>query len=155
MMKTRLKLLLDLQTCDNRITEILRKKAEGPLRIKGLRGDLEEIDRQNKETQDKLEGLKKERRGFESEVQELVGKIQKSSIKLSNVKSNKEYAAALKEIEDLKSMQISLEDKILKYMEDIEGLENDLQSRKKKRQEAAAEAEKMTMMVQEEMKELD
>lgn len=154
-LKKRLKLLLELQTCDNQVTGILRKKAEAPLRIKGLRGDLEEIDRQNKEAQDKLEAIKKERRGFESEVQELVGRIEKSSIKLSNVKSNKEYTAALKEIEDLKAMQFSLEDKILKYMEDTENLEKDLQSRKKKRQEAAAEAEKMTIVMQEEIKELD
>ncbi|RJR32731.1 MAG: hypothetical protein C4576_29465 [Desulfobacteraceae bacterium] len=154
-MKKRLKLLLELQTCDNRIHQIIRKKAEGPLRMKGLRGELEEIDQQNKDALDRLEVLKKERRKFESEVQELVGKIEKSGLKLSNVKSNKEYAAALKEIEDLKSMQFAVEDKILKFMEDIDTLEKDLRDRKKKREETAAETEKMTRVVQEEMKELD
>jgi hypothetical protein len=154
-LKEKLKLLLELQTCDNLITGILRKKAEGPLKIKGLREDLDEIDRRNKETHDRLDTLKKERRGFESEVQELEGKIKKSGIKLSNVKSNKEYAAALKEIEDLKAMQLSLEDKILKYMEDMEGLEKDLQSRKKEKENATVEAEKLTLVVQQEMKDLD
>jgi len=130
-LKKRLKLLLELQTCDNRIHQILRKKAEGPLRMKGLRGELEEIDQQNREALDRLETIKKERRKFESEVQELVGKIEKSGMKLSNVKSNKEYAAALKEIEDLKSMQFAVEDKILKFMEDIETLEKVLPGMKK------------------------
>jgi hypothetical protein len=154
-LKEKLKLLLELQTCDNRISEILRKKAEGPLKIQRLKEGLEQIEKQNKESEDRLDALRKERRGMESEVQELEGKIEKSGIKLSNIRSNKEYTAGLKEVEDLKSMKFSLEDKVIQCMEQIEALEMDLRDRKKKKEAAAVETERLVLSVQGEMKELD
>lgn len=154
-MKEKLKLLLELQTCDDKISAILRKKAEGPPKIQMLREGLEEIDKQISEIEDKLEMIKKERRKVEREVQDLDGRVEKSGIKLSNIKSNKEYTAGLKEIEDLKSMKFSLEDKVIQYMEEAEVLENDLQARKKMKGEAAIETEKEVLSIQREMNELD
>jgi len=43
----------------------------------------------------------------------LENRVKKSESKLSNVKSNKEYTAALKEIDDLKKGKFSLEDNVL------------------------------------------
>ncbi len=154
-MKEKLKLLLELQNCDSRIGEILRKKSEGPARIQKLREGLEQIEKQNRESEERLDALRKERRAMEREVQELEGKIEKSEIKLSNIKSNKEYTAGLKEIEDLKSMKFSLEDQVIQRMEQIEGIEKDLRDRKKKKEEAAAETQRAVLSVQGEMKELD
>jgi predicted nucleic acid-binding Zn-ribbon protein len=153
-LKEKLKLLLELQNCDSRINELLRKRSEGPKRIQGLKQELEEIDKQNREAEGRLESLKKERRQMEREVQELEGKVQKSEIKLSNIKSNKEYTAGLKEIEDLKSMKFSLEDKVINFMEEIEALEKDLQTKKKRKAEATIETEKAILSVEEQMKEL-
>lgn len=154
-MKEKLKLLLELQTCDDKISEILRKKAEGPPKIQMLKQGLEEIDKQNSASEEKLEILKKERRTMEREVQDLEGRIEKSGIKLSNIKSNKEYTAGLKEVEDLKFMKFSLEDKVIQCMEEDEALEKDLQARKKRKGEAAIETEKAILSIQGEMKELD
>lgn len=154
-MKEKLILLLELQTCDDRISQILRKKSEGPPKIQSLKEGLEEIEKQNRESEDRLEALRKERRMMEREVQELEGKIEKSGIKLSNIKSNKEYTAGLKEVEDLKSMKFSLEDKVIQLMEEIDVLEKDLQARKKRKAEAAVETEKAILSVQGEMKDLD
>ena len=47
----------------------------------------------------------------------------KSNIKLTNIKSNKEYSAALKEIEDLNVSMSNLEDRTIQTMELIEELE--------------------------------
>lgn len=153
-MKKQLKILLELQICDDRISEILRKSAEGPVKIQRLKEILEEFDKQIRENEDRLETLKKDRRGVEREVQELEGRIEKSGIKLSNIKSNKEYTAGLKEIEDLKSMKFSLEDRVLQYMEEMEAIEKDLRDRKKRKGEAALDAEKATLSIQGEMNEL-
>ena len=72
---------------------------------------------------DRLDSLKKERRELEQDIQENENKAEKSKIKLNNVKSNKEYSAALKEIEDLNKESSSLEDRVLQLMEEIESLE--------------------------------
>lgn len=154
-MKKQLLLLLELQRCDSQIRELLRKKSEGPSRIQKHQSVLDEIEKGAKENEERLETLKKERRNVEREVQDLEGKIEKSGINLSKIKNNKEYTAALKEIEDLKNMRSSIEDRVLQAMEEIEGLEKGLQTQKKKRAEAAVEVEKAVAAIQEEMKQLE
>lgn len=154
-MKKKLKLLLELQICDNRISDILRKKAEGPLRVQKIKEGLAELEERSRESGDRLEELKKERRKLETEAHEFDGKIEKSEIKLSNIKSNKEYAAALKEIEDLKSTRSSVEDRVLQHMEEIEKIEKELLVHKKKAEEAAIEAEKTIQTIKKEEKELN
>ena len=154
-MKRQLLLLLELQKCDNQIRDLLKKKLEGPLKIQKLRSELEEVERGAKENEARLEVLKKERRNVEREVLDLEGKIEKSGIKLSSVKSNKEYTAALKEIEDLKSMRSSIEDRVLQAMEEIERLEKELKDQKKKKTEATAAVEKSIAAIQEEIRALE
>jgi uncharacterized protein len=154
-LKKQLLLLLELQRCDSQISEILRKKSEGPLRTKKHQSELDEVEKGATESEGRLETLRKERRNVEREVLDLEGKIEKSGIKLSSVKSNKEYTAALKEIEDLKTMRSSIEDRLLHTMEEIEGLERDIQVHKKKRVEVSAEVGKAVSAIQEEMTELE
>lgn len=154
-MKKQLLLLLELQKCDNQIRDLLRKKSEGPLRIQEFRSELEEVARGARENEERLEILKKERRNVERDVLDLEAKIEKSGAKLSGVKSNKEYTAALKEIEDLKSMRSSIEDRLLQAMEEIERLEKGLQLQKKEKVEATAKVEKSVAAVQEEMNALE
>ena len=86
--------------------------------------------------------LKKDRRKIEQDIQDLEGKIEKSNIKLSNIKSNKEYRAALKEIEDIKKVQFQTEDRAIQIMEDIERLEKVCLENKDKQGEMRLEFEK-------------
>jgi predicted nucleic acid-binding Zn-ribbon protein len=119
-LKDEIKLLAQLQECDNRIQDVLRRKEIGPRRIQELMDELKANDVRLQELADQLESWKKDRRKIEEEVQELDTKIQKSNGKLSVIKSNKEYTAALKEIEDLKRMKFDTEDKIIHIMEKVE-----------------------------------
>ncbi len=123
-MKEKISLLIQLQDNDNKIKEILRRKNEGPMRIKKLEDELSIIENKFQEEYDKLELLKKDRREVEQEIQDLENKAEKSDIKLSSIKSNKEYRAALKEIEELKKIKFLTEDKAIQIMEEIEELEN-------------------------------
>ncbi len=122
-MKEKISVLIQLQDCDNRIREIVIKKDEGPLRIKKLEDELNFIESKFQEENDKLQFLKKDRRNIEQEIQDLEGKVEKSDIKLSNIKSNKEYKAALKEIEDIKKAKFLTEDKVIQIMEEMEELQ--------------------------------
>ncbi len=122
-MEEKISLLVQLQECDNRIREILRKKAEGPRRIGKLREELDAFESRFKAEGERLEMLKTDRRRMEKEIQELESRMEKSSIKLSNIKSNKEYKAALKELDDLKQSKAITEDKAIQIMEEIEELE--------------------------------
>jgi hypothetical protein len=55
--------------------------------------------------------------------------IKKSEAKLSSVKTNKEYQAFLKEIDDLKEKNSKLEDDMIEFLDRIEDAENTLNER--------------------------
>lgn len=122
-MKDQLKILVQLQACDSRISAIVDQKDKAPLRIQKLQNDLLTAEEKLREDAERLELLVKERREIEQEVQDFENKIDKSNVKLSNIKSNKEYTAALKEIEDLKTAKFQAEDKMIQLLEEIETLE--------------------------------
>ena len=122
-MKDKLLVLIQLQECDKRIARILLAKEQAPLRIQKLEGELRAMEGQFKADEDQLEALRKDRRQLEREIQELDGKIEKSSAKLNQIKSNKEYTAALKEIDDLKTIKFQAEEKVIQMMESAEELE--------------------------------
>ena len=134
-MKDKIGDLIVLQDCDNRIRAIMDKRNEGPLKIKKLAEDLNGIEMKFQEENDRLDLLKKDGRKIDQEIQELEEKIEKSNIKLSLIKSNKEYKAVLKEIDDLKHAQFQTEDKAIQVMEEIEKLEKICRENKEKEAE--------------------
>jgi uncharacterized protein len=154
-LKEKICLLIQLQHCDNRMREIRKRKEEGPLKIKKSEDDLRNSEQEIEEERNKLDTLKKERRRIEQEVQELDQKIEKSTIKLSHIKSNKEYTAALKEIDDLKKAKFITEDKIIEVMEKIDGLEQGTAEQDRRLEELRAEAEKSKTQILQEIALLD
>ena len=122
-MKDKLFVLIQLQQCDNRIAKVLQAKEQAPLRIQKLEDEMRAMENQSKADEDQLEVLRKDRRQMEREIQELDGKVDKSSAKLAQIKSNKEYTAALKEIDDLKTIKFQTEEKAIQMMETSEELE--------------------------------
>ena len=122
-MKEKLNQLIHLQDCDSRIQEILERKNKGPLQIERLEKDLTSRKQEFDEDQTQLNSLKKERKDKEEEVQDIDLSLKKSQSKLTDIKNNKGYQAALKEIENLKKQQNRIEDDILILMENIEEME--------------------------------
>ena len=68
-------------------------------------------------------------RGYEADVRLNVDRIKKSEAKLSSVKTNKEYQASLKEIDDLREKNSKLEDEMIQFLDLIEGAENILKTK--------------------------
>ena len=118
-----MKHLIGLQDCDIRIKEAQNKKKEKPIRIERLQKELEQSENQLKAELNQLELDTRARRGSEQEIEELESRIIKSNIKLNNIKSNKEYTAALKELADLEKEKTLMEDGLIGIMEQIETLE--------------------------------
>jgi uncharacterized protein len=135
--------------------EIRKRKEVGPMKIKKAEDDLRNAEREIEEESGRLDTLQKERRKIEQEVQELDGKIEKSGVKLSQIKSNKEYTAALKEIEDLKKAKFITEDKIIAMMEKIAQLEQGVAEHNSRLKELQAEAEKSKQQIMKEIAILD
>lgn len=115
--------LIKLQDCDNRISVLDDRKKEGPIRIRKLEEELRADEVRFQKEYDRLDQLKKDIRSIEQDIQELDSRTEKSRIKLDNVKSNKEYTAALKELDKLNKNKSLMEDKDIQHMEEIEELE--------------------------------
>ncbi len=147
--------LIVLQDCDNRIREIMNKKNEGPLKIRRLAEDLDAIARKFQEKNDRLSLLKKDARKIDQEIQELEEKVEKSNIKLSLIKSNKEYKAALKEIDDLKHVKFQTEDKAIQVMEEMEELEKTCRENKEEEAELRKAFERDKEVVERELEALE
>jgi predicted nucleic acid-binding Zn-ribbon protein len=154
-LKDEIKLLAQVQECDNRIQEVLRRKDIGPRRVQELMNELKANEVKLQELADQLELYRKDRRKIEEEVQELDSKIQKSQVKLSIIKSNKEYTAALKEIEDLEKMKFDTEDKIIHLMEKAEDTEKEIDAQKQVVQDLKIRTDKDKKEIEKELVLLD
>ncbi len=131
------------------------KKNEGPLKIKELEDELNAIEEEYQEELGRFEALKISGRDIDRETQDLDVKVEKSNIRLSNIKSNKEYKAVLKEIDDLKKAKFQREEKSLQVMEEIEVLRKRCQDNEKEVAEGRKKLDKEKNEVQIELKALD
>ena len=154
-MKGEMSHLICLQDCDNKIGHIMSKKNKGPLKIKKLEDELGVIEKEQQEELDRFEALQKSGRDIDRETQDLDVKIEKSNIRLSSIKSNKEYKAVLKEIDDLKKAKFQREEKSLQIMEEIEVLRKKCQDNEKEVAEGKKKLDKEKNEVQTELKTLD
>ena len=122
-MERTMKSLISLQDCDSRIMALRKRKADGPARINTLEEKLSSMDAHLQEEQAALQARKHERRQVEQDIDHRDAQVVKSNEKLSVIKSNKEYRAALKEIADLNREKALLEDRAIELMEGVEKLE--------------------------------
>jgi predicted nucleic acid-binding Zn-ribbon protein len=74
--------------------------------------------------------LNQKYRDYEADVRMNLDAIKKSEAKLSSVKTNKEYQAFLKEIDDIKVKNSKLEDEMIEFLDRIEEAENTLNAKK-------------------------
>ena len=154
-MKEKISVLIQLQDCDNRIQAVTNRKNKAPLKVQKLEDELKGADLKLQEDNNRSESLKKDRRTLEQEIQDLETKTEKSNDKLSHIKSNKEYTAALKEIEDLKNLINLTEEKVIQFMEEIEAVEKIYLANNELRQEMKKDFEEKKEEVEVELAALD
>ena len=98
-------------------------------RIEALDNQLLEFKRVIEEKESVINELNQKYRDYESDVRLNLDHIKKSEAKLNSVKTNKEYQSSIKEIDDLKKKNSSLEDEMIAFLDHIEEAEKTLQSK--------------------------
>jgi len=116
----KLNILLEIQSVDIRLDEIKKEKRRIPVGMEKLEKDFNLLKATTERDQMALKELKDYMKKTENELEETEIKLKKSMLRLNDVKSNKEYQAILKEIKEIKEINSEKEEKVIKWMEDIE-----------------------------------
>ncbi len=133
----------------------MEQRREGPAKIQALTRELDEAARGFQDDEERLAGLQEERRSTEREIEDLDRRIVKGNEKLANIKSNKEYGAALKEIEDLQKKKAELEDGLIQRMEELDEMSRRCEANKQKLDTLKQKLEEDKKTVQAELRELE
>jgi predicted nucleic acid-binding Zn-ribbon protein len=139
-----LQTLIDLQGYDARIAALEAEAARLPRQIESLQASLAEARKQAETIKTRLDATRKELRTREKDLEVIAAKRSKLEGRLYEVKTNKEYSAALLEIEESKQEKGKTEEEILALMEQQErlGLElREAETRLKAREEQARQDE--------------
>jgi predicted nucleic acid-binding Zn-ribbon protein len=139
-----LQTLIDLQGFDARIAALETEAARLPRQIESLQASLAEAKKQVETIKARVDATRKELRSKEKDLEVIAAKRSKLEARLYEVKTNKEYSAALLEIEESKQEKAKTEEEILALMELQErlGVEiRDAEGRLKSREEQARQDE--------------
>jgi hypothetical protein len=112
-----LKILIDLQALDTRIAGLEAEAAKLPREIAAVRASVDEARKAVDAGKARLDAAKKDTRAKEKDLEVTQAKRQKVEARLYEVKTNKEYSAALVEIEQIKQEKAGSEEEILTLME--------------------------------------
>lgn len=154
-MEALIKHLISLQGCDDQANEIKKKMTVGPARLKALEQEVAQVEKQLNEELGKVDSVKREKRTLEQEIEDLENQTEKSNVKLAGIKSNKEYGAALKEIEDLGRKKATCEERVIEIMEELEALKDTCDSINTKKEAATKKLGQDQKDIQNELKTLD
>ena len=143
-MDSQLQTLIELQGFDGRIAALETEAARLPKQIEAIQAALAEAKKTAETIRAKVDATKKELRAREKDLEVTAGKRTKAEARLYEVKTNKEYSAALLEIEEIKQEKGKTEEEILGLMEMQEklGVEvREAEARFKSREEQARQDE--------------
>jgi predicted nucleic acid-binding Zn-ribbon protein len=150
--------LVALQTIDLKIQEMEREKKEIPRFITSLEEGLKKEEEKFYEEKAELEKLQKERRQKEKDLEEEVDRVKKAEARIYEIKTNKEYQAVLKEIENAKTLNRQREEEILEILERLEEgqqrisrEEKELEEKRKEIQQEVGELRQKESSFEEEM----
>ena len=119
-MKEQLKLLVSLQKIDIRAHQLKKEKAKIPGMVELVKGPYNQCVRELEEARTSLTGLEKEKRDKETRLKDDSELLERLKGRLTEIKTNKEYFAHLKEVETVEKGVKGLEEDILSLMEKIE-----------------------------------
>ena len=141
-MQDQLELLKQLQAIDSALKKLEKVKLDFPKRIHQLEKEFAKKQQSLEKGKTSLEEVQKERRKKEQELSREFERLQKSQDKIGLVKTNKEYQAALKEIDEIKQHNSDIETEILIVMEKIDILEKTVRQEELEYQKWLQESEK-------------
>ena len=154
-MKTQIEPLLKLQKIDLSIRKLNEKKAEAPIRVNLLIEKKNSLEQELDKLNTNLQETQKHKIDTEDELAIETEHLNKSQQKLMAIKTNREYQALQKEIEDIKVANKIREDEILKLVETIENLQQIITQKKAQIEETENELHAEQKILNETLSELD
>ncbi|MGD2036466.1 MAG: C4-type zinc ribbon domain-containing protein [Desulfobacterales bacterium] len=142
--------LVNLQRIEIEISSIKTKIGNVDQRLGKLDESLRDFKQLIDEQESVIDDLNHKYRSYETDVRMNLDGIKKSEAKLSSVKTNKEYQALLKEIDDLKEKNSNLEDVMIEFLDRIEDAENTLNAKMTEYSELQARLNNEKETIQEE-----
>lgn len=125
-MDSQLQTLIELQGYDARITALEAEATRLPKQIEAIQTSLAEAKRTLETLKVRIDTGRKELRAKEKDLEVIAAKRSKQEARLYEVKTNKEYSAALLEIEESKQEKGKTEEEILGLMELQERLNGEI-----------------------------
>jgi predicted nucleic acid-binding Zn-ribbon protein len=153
-LKEQLKLLVELQEIDSYILSIDEKIESYQARLDQFKIPLNQAQEAFQKFKAKSESLDKKKKAKELELDEIEDKINKLKGRSSEIKTNKEYEAHLKEIVSFEKSKYRTEDEILAIMEDYEIFSGEVKKEEVKVRETEAEFKKQEKVMDEEKNQL-
>jgi len=154
-LKEQLSYLIELQKLDLKIGEITVKKKELPEKIAQMDEEFMAITASMEEARNKLEELNKRRGEKEDKLKRGIDTRKKAIERQSEVKTNKEYQAILKEIETIENKNSEFEDEIISAMEELDHLKGVLKTKEKDFDNRRTQYEKDKKRIEKEISQLD
>jgi len=130
--KEQLQFLIELQGIDSAIVKKRESVDALPGKLNLFMKTLDNAQSVYQKFRERFEELEKVKREKERVLDEIQEKTRKLRIRLSDIKTNKEYQAHLKEIESADKEKNLIEDEILSVMESLETMQKGLESERRK-----------------------
>jgi len=138
-----LNFLIELQTLDSAIISIRKKIHSLPDSISNKTSMLKTFQESYDNAQKGLLILEKKKKDKEREIEEFEIKIKKLKGKTSEIKTNKEYQAYIKEVENLQKEMSNAEDELLVILESFDESRKKIEIEKVKLNEEEARLEEI------------
>jgi hypothetical protein len=129
-----IKTLCKLEEIDTQYESIKNQLQSSPGSILELEQQLSDLQTQLEASENELSLYVKKQRTYESDIKDNEQHVKRSREKIKSIKSNKEYQALLKEIEDTEKKNTVLEEEVLKCMYEKEESSTIVQQEKEKAQ---------------------
>ncbi|HXY53820.1 MAG TPA: C4-type zinc ribbon domain-containing protein [Nitrospirota bacterium] len=131
-MEERLSLLIQLQEIDSKLRSLAERKNQLPETLASLERRRAESKAELDKTKEALQTAQKDRRDRDKDLEAGAQKVEKLRARTSEIKTNKEYQALLKEIETAEQGNKAVEDEILVLMEKIDAATASITAAEKK-----------------------
>ncbi|OYD16297.1 hypothetical protein CH330_03195 [candidate division WOR-3 bacterium JGI_Cruoil_03_51_56] len=130
-MKQTFEHLKTLQETDTDLKTLRARMEEIPGRIERLKHEAEQAKTNLSKTHQAIIDHKKQYKLAEVELKSAEEKVSSYSVQLYSAKTNEQYKAFLKEIENQKKLKMKVEDRMIMLMEEAEALEHSRQTAEK------------------------
>ena len=161
-MLDQLRCLIEYQALEDKKSRLLRDGEETPKRVAELEKDFESLHDEYVAKKTDWEDSQKAHHALEQSVAELQARVARSKQRMRDLKTNKEFQAMQKEVDEAKKEIAGKEETLLTLMEGIEvaeremrGLDQQVQERKAVLDAAMAELEKERSLLQDKLDRLE